>query len=100
MNIYVGNFPYRTAETDLREVFQGFGQVDSVLIIKDRFSGRSKGFGFVQMPDTTQAETAIRDLNGKDFGGRKIYVTESRPRSDSGRGQSAQRNTEEASHRF
>ncbi len=80
MNIYVGNLPYQTTEDDLRASFENFGEVISVRIIQDRATGRSKGFGFVEMPDEESAETAIAALNGKDFSGRNIRVNQARPK--------------------
>lgn len=82
MKIYVGNMSYDTTEDDLKQAFEAMGQVASVTIIKDKFSGRSKGFGFVEMPDNTQAEAAIAGLNGKDLQGRTLNVNEARPRTD------------------
>ena len=64
MNIYVGNFTFQMAENDLRQMFEAFGTVEGVKIIKDRFSGRSKGFGFVEMPNNSEADKAIKALNG------------------------------------
>ncbi len=88
MNIYVGNLSYEVTEEDLKQAFETFGQVESVNIIKDKFSGRSKGFGFVEMPDKANAQSAINDLNGKELKGRTLNVNEARPRTESrgGRG--------------
>ena len=86
MNIYVGNLSYEVTETDLERAFEPFGQVDSVNIIKDKFSGQSKGFGFVEMPARDAAQAAINDLNGTELKGRTLKVNEARPRSESGRG--------------
>ncbi len=83
MNIYVGNLSYSTTQDDLRQAFEAFGAVESVNIIQDRETGRSKGFGFVVMTDKAQAEAAIAAMNDKDLGGRKIKVNEARPRTDS-----------------
>lgn len=84
MNIYVGNFPYSVDEDQLRDMFEVYGEVSSVNIIIDRESGRSKGFGFVEMPDNSKAEEAIRKLDGQtvkgDRGDRAIRVNEARPR--------------------
>ncbi len=80
MNIYVGNVSYRMDDGELREVFEQFGTVDSARIITDRETGRSKGFGFVEMPDDEAANTAIEALNGKEVGGRTLRVNEARPR--------------------
>jgi RNA recognition motif-containing protein len=82
MNIYVGNFPYRTTEDDLKNQFERFGEVESVKIIMDRETGRSKGFGFVQMPNDDEAKEAIEALDGLDFSGRNLRVNEARPRPD------------------
>ncbi len=88
MNIYVGNLSYEVTEEDLQQAFEAFGQVESVNIIKDKFSGRSKGFGFVEMPDKANAQSAINELNGKELKGRTLNVNEARPRTESrgGRG--------------
>lgn len=85
MNIYVGNLSYDVTEEELKQAFDAFGQVESAKIIKDNYSGRSKGFGFVEMPDTTEAQSAINGLNGKDLKGRTVKVNQARPRSE-GRG--------------
>lgn len=82
MNIYVGNLSRDVTEEDLRKAFEAFGEVTSVTIIKDKFSGESRGFGFVDMPDKTKSQTAIADLNDKDLNGRAIRVNEARPRSE------------------
>ncbi|NPA43769.1 MAG: RNA-binding protein [Chlorobi bacterium] len=81
MNIYVGNIPYRTDEEELRELFEAYGRVDSVKIITDRFTGRSKGFGFVEMPDEDEAQAAIQALNGKEVDGRPLRVNQAKPRA-------------------
>ncbi len=81
MNIYVGNVSYTVTEEDLKLAFEGFGQVTSVSIIKDKFSGQSKGFGFVEMPVKEEAQAAIGGLNGKELKGRKLNVNEARPRT-------------------
>jgi len=86
VNIYVGNLPYSTTEADLRQAFEAHGTVESVNIIQDRETGRSKGFGFVVMPDNAAGQAAINTLNDKDMGGRKIKVNEARPRTDAPRG--------------
>ncbi|NTU97743.1 MAG: RNA-binding protein [Chlorobiaceae bacterium] len=82
MNIYVGNLPYGVTEDDLRSAFSQFGQVDSANIITDKFSGRSKGFGFVDMPSDSDGREAIEAMNDKDFKGRTIKVNEARPREE------------------
>ena len=82
MNIYVGNMSYELTEDDLRGAFEAFGQVASATIIKDKFSGRSKGFGFVEMPNDAEAKAAIEGVNGKDLKGRAVKVNEAKPRPD------------------
>ena len=78
--IYVGNLSFQTTESDITQAFSGFGPVESVSIITDRETGRSKGFGFVQMTDSAAADQAINSLNGTEVGGRKRTVNEDRPR--------------------
>ena len=85
MNIYVGNLSYEVTEPDLKQAFEAFGEVTSAKIIKDKHSGRPRGFGFVEMPLKGDGESAINHLNGADLKGRKINVNEARPRSDRGR---------------
>lgn len=85
MNIYVGNLPNSVNEGDLREVFQAFGEVSTAAVIKDKFSGESRGFGFVEMPKKEEADKAITMLNGKDLKGRAAKVNEAKPRTDSSR---------------
>ena len=80
MNIYVGNLSYSMSESELRDAFSAFGEVSSVKILMDRETGRSRGFGFVEMPNQSEAETAIAQLNGKDVGGRALRINEARPR--------------------
>lgn len=80
MNIYVANLPYSTDRDQLRELFSAFGEVVSARVVTDRETGRSKGFGFVEMPDNTQAQAAVDALNGSEVGGRKVVVNEARPR--------------------
>ena len=86
MNIYVGNLSYEVTEADLKELFETFGQVSSSSVVKDKFSGQSKGFGFVEMPTDTEAKAAISGLNSRDLKGRTISVDESRPRAGGGGG--------------
>ena len=81
MNIYVGNLNYRIRENDLRNVMEQFGTVDSVKVVKDRDTGRSKGFAFVEMQDDDEAKSAIEELNEKDLEGRKMVVKEAIPRN-------------------
>jgi len=83
MNIYVGNLSRDATEEELRQMFTPFGQVASVSIIKDRYSGQSRGFGFVEMPTKSEGEAAIAGLKGKTLRDRTIDVSEARPRSDS-----------------
>ena len=80
MNIYVGNLPYDATEDQLNELFGQFGQVDRTSIITDRETGRSRGFGFVEMAEDDAAKQAIEELNQKDFGGRALTVNEARPK--------------------
>jgi len=80
MNIYVGDLSYDVTEDDLKAVFSEFGEVDSVNIIKDKFSGRSKGFGFVEMPNNSEADKAIEALNGTELKGRNLKANQARPR--------------------
>jgi len=80
MNVYVGNLSYKVREDDLREVMEDYGTVDSVKIIKDRDTGRSKGFAFVEMQDDEEAQKAIEELNGAEYGGRTMVVKEARPK--------------------
>ena len=80
MNIYVGNLSYQMSEDELRDAFGAFGEVSSVKILMDRETGRSRGFGFVEMPNSSEAEQAIAQLNGKDLGGRALRINEARPR--------------------
>lgn len=83
MNIYVGNISYEVTEGDLKQAFEAFGQVETVKIIKDRWSGKSRGFGFVEMPEKEEAHSAITGLNGKDLKGRNVKINEARSRSES-----------------
>ncbi|HKI04900.1 MAG TPA: RNA-binding protein [Thermoanaerobaculia bacterium] len=82
MNLYVGNLPYRITEDQLRAAFEEFGSVSSCTIIKDKVTGQSKGFGFLEMPERSEAEAAITNLNGRELMGRKINVNEARPREE------------------
>ncbi|PLX67442.1 MAG: RNA-binding protein [Denitrovibrio sp.] len=81
MNIYVGNLPYKAQEDEINDMFKAFGDVASVRIITDHETGRSKGFGFVEMEDDEQAKAAIDDLNGVEMEGRPLTVNEARPRA-------------------
>jgi RNA recognition motif-containing protein len=80
MNIYVGNLSYDMSEDAIREAFAEYGDVSSAKILSDRETGRSRGFGFVEMPNQSEGEAAIAQLNGKDVGGRALRVNEARPR--------------------
>ncbi len=82
MNIYVGNLSWGVTDEELEQVFGEFGTVDSANVIKDRETGRSKGFGFVEMENDEEAEKAIEDLNGKSLGGRDLKVNQARPKED------------------
>jgi RNA recognition motif-containing protein len=86
VNIYVGNLSRDVTEEDLREAFEAFGQVATVNVITDKFSGEPRGFAFVEMPAKTEAESAINDLNGKELKGRELNVNEARPRTEGRRG--------------
>jgi cold-inducible RNA-binding protein len=83
MKIYVGNLSYEATEEDLRMALEQFGQVESVTIIKDKHSGQSKGFGFVEMPSKAEGRSAIEGLNGTELKGRSLNVNEARPRTES-----------------
>lgn len=82
MNIFVGNLPYQTEDNDLQTAFEAYGAVDSARVIKDRDTGRSRGFGFVEMPEEKQGQAAIEALNGSDMGGRALTVNKARPREE------------------
>jgi cold-inducible RNA-binding protein len=84
MNIYVGNLPYAATDQDLSEAFGAYGEVSSSAVIIDKFTGQSKGFGFVEMPNADDAQKAIDGLNGSDMQGRNLKVNEARPREDRG----------------
>ena len=82
MNIYVGNLSYGVSDDQLREVFEAYGTVSSAKVISDKYSGRSKGFGFVEMDDDNEAKSAIEDLDGAEIDGRAVKVNEARPREE------------------
>ena len=82
MNIYVGNLPYDVTDADLREIFSQYGEISQVNLITDKFSGQSKGFGFVEMEDNSQADAAIKGLNESNVKGRSIKVNQAKPRAD------------------
>lgn len=85
MNIFVAKLSYNTSEDQVRSAFESFGQVDSVKIITDKFDGRSKGYGFVEMPNDAEGLAAIDDLNESEMDGRQIVVKKARPREDNNR---------------
>ena len=86
MNIYVGNLSYGVSDDNLREVFEAFGAVSSAKVITDKYSGRSKGFGFVEMDNDAEAQAAIEQLDGAEIDGRPVKVNEARPKEDRPRG--------------
>jgi RNA recognition motif-containing protein len=86
MNIYAGNLSPETTDDDLRQAFEAFGQVSTATVVKDKFSGESRGFGFVEMPSKTEAQNAIEKMNNADLKGRTIVVNEARPKADRGKG--------------
>ena len=85
MNIYVGNLSYDTGNEELREAFGRFGQVDDARVIEDKYTGRSRGFGFVEMANDGEAQTAIAEMNGASLQGRTLTVNEARPRENNRR---------------
>ena len=82
MRIYVGNLSFQTQSDELEQAFGAYGEVESASVITDRYSGRSRGFGFVEMPNQAEGETAVQNLNGKELEGRELKVNEARPRED------------------
>lgn len=82
MKIYVGNIARGVSDDELKKAFEEFGQVDSAVVLKDKFTGESRGFGFVEMPSSSEAKAAIDGMNGKDLKGRNLNVNEARPRED------------------
>lgn len=84
MNIYVGNLSFNATEDDIRQAFEAYGQVSAASIIKDKFTGQSRGFGFVEMPEAGEGQAAIAALNGKELQGRTLTVNEARPRTEGG----------------
>lgn len=82
MNIYVGNLPFTVSDSDLRALFAEYGEVTSASVITDRETGRSRGFGFVELADNELARKAIEELSGRDMNGRNLTVNEARPRQD------------------
>jgi RNA recognition motif-containing protein len=85
VDIYVGNLSYDVTDETIKQAFESFGEVTSARVIKDKYTGRSRGFGFVEMPVQSQAQTAIKSLNGKEILGKQISVNEARPRAEQGR---------------
>jgi RNA recognition motif-containing protein len=85
MNIYVGNLSFDASDEDLQKLFSEFGQVSSVTIVRDKYSGQPRGFGFIEMPNRPEALAAIENLNGKELLGRSLNVSEARPKTDRGR---------------
>lgn len=81
MNIYVGNLPFEASESDLHTLFAEYGTLASALVITDRDTGRSRGFGFVELADSAQASKAVEELDGRDWNGRRLTVNEAKPRS-------------------
>jgi RNA recognition motif-containing protein len=86
MNIYVANIPFKASEDELKELFEEYGEVSSAKIILDKETNRSRGFGFIDMPDNTSGQNAIKQLNGFNFQGKELLVNEARPKTDSPRG--------------
>jgi cold-inducible RNA-binding protein len=85
-NLYVGNLPHNTTETELRSIFETYGTVEKVSLVTDRETGRSRGFAFVEMANTSEADQAVVALNGSELGGRMLTINEAKPKSDSPRG--------------
>src|SRR6201987_5726743 len=81
-NLYVGNLPHSTTEAELRNIFEAHGAVEKITLVTDRDTGRSRGFGFVEMTNASEADKAIATLNGTDLGGRKLTITEDKPKTD------------------
>ncbi|MBU2438318.1 MAG: RNA-binding protein [Acidobacteria bacterium] len=86
MNIYVGNLSFNVKDSDLKEAFEAFGTVESAKVIEDRDTGRSRGFGFVEMPNKSEGESAIAGMNGKNLMDRDLKVNEAKPKTEGGRG--------------
>ena len=82
MNLYIGNIPYTVNEGDLKQLFSQFGEVTSLHLVKDKITKRSKGFGFVEMADSSSGSAAMNELNGKEYNGRKLIVSEAKPREE------------------
>ncbi|MGB9772747.1 MAG: RNA recognition motif domain-containing protein [Bacteroidota bacterium] len=90
MKIFVGNLSREVTDDDLRQAFEAFGKVETATVVKDRFTGEGRGFGFVEMPPTSEAQSAISGMNGKELKGRAVNVNEARPKEErrGGRGRS------------
>ncbi len=84
MNIYVGDLSYDVSTEDLRQAFEAYGEVGSANVVRDKYSGQSRGFAFVEMPNDGEGQAAVKNLNGKELSGRQIKVSEARPRADRG----------------
>ncbi len=93
MNIYVGNLSYQVTSDELRKAFEQFGEVSAANVVTDKFTGQSKGFGFVEMPNQANGEAAIKQMDGADLKGRNIRVNEARPRSEGPASGGARRNS-------
>lgn len=85
MNIYVGNIAFSMTEDDLRQTFEAYGEVSRATILKDKMTNRSRGFGFVEMPNQEEGQKAVQELNGKEMNGRALNVSEARPRTEGNR---------------
>jgi len=85
MNIYVGNIAFSMTEDDLRQAFEAYGEVSRATILKDKMTNRSRGFGFVEMPNQEEGQKAVQELNGKEMNGRALNVSEARPRTEGNR---------------
>ena len=92
MKLYIGGLAYSIDENELEKLFAEYGKVTSAVVIKDRDSGQSKGFGFVEMEDDTEAQNAIKEMNGKEFSGRSVTVNQARPQEDRSSGSDFRRN--------
>ena len=100
MNIYVGNLASEANDDDLRKAFESFGEVTSANVIKDKYTSNSKGFGFVEMPSKTEAQSAIEGLNGTDLKGKTLNVNEARPRTGGNRGGGSNKRRQGGGRRF
>lgn len=84
MNIYIGNLSWETTDGELKQAFEEFGEVSRATVIRDKFSGKSKGFGFVEMPDEAKGAKAIEEMDGRDMGGRMLRVSKAKPKANGG----------------